>query len=820
NDKTLKASLTPYRPKVGETVTTNHVTVTGTEGGFVAGTGDYTSGTKLTLTAEARPGWTFKGWTLTDNADAPVSGNAKFQIVVTVPATYTAHFERIPYVRGLADPANGGKVTGSALCAAGKRITLKATANKNFTFAGWYANGSLLATTATLVIDRTAKPQTDTKTVTVIPVPDLTEDVTCFARFIPDPRVTVAMEDSAGPSDTAGKITGAGLYAAGKSVTLKATANKGYVFSGWYMNDTLLSRSASYTFTMLSDDMSFTARFVTVEEDRAAITFDLDGTALEPAATETRATICGVAVAWPIASGGLSDTTVKAAGLPAGLSLVQDKMTKAYSVTGVPTTPSRIDSKTHETVPSTVKFTVTTAGRATQTYAVALTILPLPDWTVGNFNGFVRSAEGDYGSATLTISSAGKISGKMALTGTNWTFSATGLAVVSPTDPENGETETFTLTADLKAGKAAIPFTLAIRPDLAPEAAGEPLANAIVRGGADDGSVAFTLRRTIWKDKVSVGTAKAILMVWSGVYTVALQGEGFGDGYLSLTVDGNGSVKANGKLPDGTAVSASSTLNYDGERGRFEAYLYLAPSAYKGGAFALLVGFPEVGGALAESGIAYWVSNNPQATLAYGEGFALMPTFVGAYYNKLADLRAYYAGLSFETEKPVLSATRKETFLDEATNRKVTETHAVAANPAETLGDCLVTVNEKGTAFIVEKTTNPLFDKEMGTWFYEGTNDGALTFSFTAATGIFKGSFTFWYDYLSARDATTGKETLTHTSKKVNYEGIMVQEQALSGFFLWDMTGRYVDEKTGKEKTYSYKQSFPVHFLSAPCEEE
>ena len=44
---------------------------------------------------------------------------------------------KAPYVRGLADPADAGKVAGSGLCANGKKVTLKATANKGFVFMDW-----------------------------------------------------------------------------------------------------------------------------------------------------------------------------------------------------------------------------------------------------------------------------------------------------------------------------------------------------------------------------------------------------------------------------------------------------------------------------------------------------------------------------------------------------------------------------------------------------------------------------------------------------------------------------------------------------------
>ena len=146
----------------------------------------------------------------------------------------------------------------------------------------------------------------------------------------------------------------------------------------------------------------------------------------------------------------------------------------------------------------------------------------------------------------------------------------------------------------------------------------------------------------------------------------------------------------------------------------------------------------------------------------------------------------------------------------------MTESEQRLAPAADTLGQkgLTATVNEKG-AIVVAKATKPVQDKETKAWSYEGENDGALTLSFTQATGIFRGTYTFWYDYLSAYDATTKRETWTHTSKKASFEGILVQggdgaEASMEGFYLWDAKARYADPKTGKEKEYSYKESYPV----------
>ncbi len=62
-------------------------------------------------------------------------------------------------------------------------------------------------------------------------------------------------------SSTMGSTTGAGLYAVGQSVTINATANTGYYFTGWYVGETLISASASYTFNMPFENTSYVAHF-------------------------------------------------------------------------------------------------------------------------------------------------------------------------------------------------------------------------------------------------------------------------------------------------------------------------------------------------------------------------------------------------------------------------------------------------------------------------------------------------------------------------------------------------------------------------------
>ena len=57
-----------------------------------------------------------------------------------------------------------------------------------------------------------------------------------------------------------GVVTGAAKYIKGSSVTVTATANSGYRFTGWYVDNTAVSTESTYTFTAESDT-ALTAKF-------------------------------------------------------------------------------------------------------------------------------------------------------------------------------------------------------------------------------------------------------------------------------------------------------------------------------------------------------------------------------------------------------------------------------------------------------------------------------------------------------------------------------------------------------------------------------
>ena len=382
----------------------------------------------------------------------------------------------------------------------------------------------------------------------------------------------------ADPAD-AGKVAGSGLCAAGKKVTLKATANKGFVFRGWYDGDTLLSQAASYSPDIPETDKTLYAKFITAEEDRSSITLslsgmDLDSPSVAPTAFETNIT-CGVALEWQLAAGALSATTVKVAGLPAGLKFDA----KSNTIYGAPTAASKV-GKDGKPTPFEVKITVTTAGKSSVTYLVKLTVDPLPAWAVGTFDGEVES--GGIVQA-FTVATSGKIGGKVLEGGRTWTLSAGQFNHVEHVEQVGGG-DVFYAAVVGKAGKEVVTNDV--------EVAGAVVEGVEVGVASSDGWSA-------WQNLWSRPDTKAEMPVFAKNFDVTLASG------LKLTFRKNGAVSFAGKV-EGVSVSGSSQLVCDGDA--WKVTLYAPPKgAFKGFSetFAVTLTFDEAN-AVTDVKVAEW----------------------------------------------------------------------------------------------------------------------------------------------------------------------------------------------------------------------
>lgn len=604
--------------------------------GYTTGQGSYYAGCRASLKATARPGWAFAGWgEVVDGVTNVVGTKAGWTVTPTNDTEIVALFERIPYIRALADPADGGKVSGSGYCAAGKKVALKATASRNFTFAGWYAAGAPdapVATTPTLVLDRSAKPAKGDARQTVLA--DVDGDATYFARFVGDPEVSVAVSatDGRGAEPTgrgagryvAGTVTGAGRYAPGKKAVLKATANRGYVFAGWREAgaDGTLSRSAAYTIgAMPPDDVALVAAFVTADEDRESVAASLGGLPLAPwvSKTETHALAtnvrAGVYLEWPLAASALSETTVKVAGLPAGLRFAAKPVTArsgtgrsavlvtnvpANTVYGAPTAASRTvtDRRTGAVTvtPSAVKVTVTTAGRSSRTYQIDTTVDPLPAWAQGTFSG-VSYADADgaetNGLAAVSVTAAGKVSAKQTVAGRAASFTAPWY------DRHDAEGDAYHATLTAKVGAAVVTNRIAVYPaaHAATDAVPAETALGVMRGDLLDAW------QTDWRREPWKGFAAALARARPPL-AYAYEVGGGQPGTVSLKFGANGAVTAAGTFATGVdargrettaKASCSATLLPQGGDG-YLVFVYFPPKgAFRGHARCLALAWDGAG---------------------------------------------------------------------------------------------------------------------------------------------------------------------------------------------------------------------------------
>ena len=136
---------------------------------------------------------------------------------------------------------------------AGNKVTLAATPAEGYLFAKW--------TLANEVISRDAET-----TVTA------TADAEYVAHFIlaaTAPDVTISVSSTEGGTATV-EGTGSVTVAMGTEVTMAATANSGYIFVGWDVDGTVVSKNATYT-TIANENRNYTAIFAVAENEKVTI---------------------------------------------------------------------------------------------------------------------------------------------------------------------------------------------------------------------------------------------------------------------------------------------------------------------------------------------------------------------------------------------------------------------------------------------------------------------------------------------------------------------------------------------------------------------
>ena len=193
--------------------------------GSVSGAGTYNNGSSCTVTASPYSGYHFVHWTENGNV---VSTDAAYTFTATSNRDLVAHFQVNRYtITATSNPTNGGVTEGSGVYNHGATATLTATPATHYTFSRWTDNGSTISYNTTYSFS-------------------VTRDANIVAQYTANNyTITTNVTPSGG-----GSVSGGGTYVYGTSITLQAIPATGYYFVGWRINNTIVSTSATYVWTV------------------------------------------------------------------------------------------------------------------------------------------------------------------------------------------------------------------------------------------------------------------------------------------------------------------------------------------------------------------------------------------------------------------------------------------------------------------------------------------------------------------------------------------------------------------------------------------
>ncbi len=283
----------------------------------------------------------------------------------------TGNFVALPnYTISLsASPTAGGAVSGGGTFVAGSSQTVTATANSGYAFANWMENGSVVSSSSSYTFT-------------------LNSNRNLVANFTPI-QVNYTITVSASPS-AGGTVSGGGTFAAGSSRTVTATANTNYTFVNWTENGSVVSSSASYTFT-LNANRTLVANFTI----NPANDFSISATPSTQTITAGQST--SYTVNTSTTSGNAQIINLSASGLPSGatFSFNPSSVTSGGS--------STLTINTASTTPTGgYTLTITGSGSTTHSTSVSLTLTA----PTGSVN-FALASNGGVASASSTTPADG-----------------------------------------------------------------------------------------------------------------------------------------------------------------------------------------------------------------------------------------------------------------------------------------------------------------------------------------------------------------------------------------------------------------------------
>ena len=247
---TTSVSTTFTMPEGNVTITANAVqkkyTLTINKGSgisSVSGSGSYTAGQKVNISATVSSGYDFSKWS--SSGGGSFSSTTSVSTTFTMPegnVTITANAVQKKYTLTINKGSGISSVSGSGSYTAGQKVNISATVSSGYDFSKWSSSGG-----------GTFGNTASASTTFTMPSGNVTITANTTQK-----KYTLTINKGSGISS----VSSGGSYTAGQKVTIRATPSSGYDFSRWSSSgggSFSSTTSASTTFTMPAGNVTITA---------------------------------------------------------------------------------------------------------------------------------------------------------------------------------------------------------------------------------------------------------------------------------------------------------------------------------------------------------------------------------------------------------------------------------------------------------------------------------------------------------------------------------------------------------------------------------
>jgi uncharacterized repeat protein (TIGR02543 family) len=193
-------------------------------GGLISGSGTYNHGTNPTISATPNTGYQFTSWSGAGVNDIHSNSTT---VSMIQDRNLTANFSLNSYTLSI-NAATGGSISGSGTYNHGTNPTISATPNTGYQFTTWTGEG---------VVNQNSNPTT----VSMVKDQNLTA-LFSLRTF------NLTLQSSEG-----GSVSGGGNFNFGSTVDYSATAENGYTFKKWTLDDQNFSDASSGSLQITSD---------------------------------------------------------------------------------------------------------------------------------------------------------------------------------------------------------------------------------------------------------------------------------------------------------------------------------------------------------------------------------------------------------------------------------------------------------------------------------------------------------------------------------------------------------------------------------------